>query len=52
MELLGTLAALVLSALLVRDARVFARSFIALKAARESTIGRDAAPAAGTGRRA
>jgi hypothetical protein len=49
MELLGTLAALALSALLVRDARVFAQSFVALKAARESTIRRGAAPAAGTG---
>jgi hypothetical protein len=38
-ELLGTLAALMLSALLARDARVFAQSSAALKAARTSTVG-------------
>lgn len=49
MELLGTLAALVLSALLARDARAFVQSSAALKAARTSTVSRGRAQAGTAG---
>jgi hypothetical protein len=49
MDLVGAVAALVLSAFVARDARVFAQSAVALKAARASTIGRGRASTGGTG---